>query len=1785
MKKIILFFSVVLLLIGTAISVSADNAFLWSYERYGDGVVITGYNGTQTDVYIPSYITEGEVEYPVLKLDDKLFYGNTAINSVTLGSGIEEIGESTFEGASNLVCIVTNNELNAIGDRAFYGCASFNSIILYDAVTSIADNAFVGCDKLTIWCNESQTAYDYAVEKGIKYEILNPDAEPEIYTYESITYYIFNGEAIAVSADTSVNNVVLPSVIEGYPVTELRETFRDHTTLVSVSLPNTLKAIGDYSFCNCTALIEVTIPDSVNKIGSYAFSNCTVLTDIDIPDSITDIGAYTFTDCKNLKNVTLSKSLTVINEGLFRQCKNLVDISLPDGITNIGKFAFSQCESLKNVVIPTGVINIEREAFYSCDNLETVTMANSVISLGTRAFASCENLTTVVSSQNLESIGNETFDYCYKLSCPINISDSVISIGTNAFSCNAVLAVNENSYAHTYAVNNNLLYYINKNNSEPEFYTVTGVKYYINNGEAVAVLFDGSVDTVEIPFSVGGYPVTEIRAAFRNHSSLISVSLPETLKIIGDRSFENCTILESIDIPENVLSVGKFAFSECDSIKKIDIPASVSSIEKYAFYQCGNISEVVFYGDTIYIGDLAFSGLSSLTEVTIPKNATFGFLTFGSCGKLTTVIFEEGSTVIGSEMFSSCGSLKNITIPETMIEIKSNAFFNCPALNNISIPVGVKKIGSQAFSRCTNLTSIIIPDSVTTIGDSAFAYCTALVSVSLPAELEEIPSKLFLNCKELNNVNIPESVISIGKSAFETCESLLVLTIPDSVATMYTSSFPANTILAVKEDSQAHTFAVDNNLLCYVMMGEEQIKIYVVDGITYLIDNGEAVAVDFDGSNTTVEIPETIYDFPVTRLVGTFREQPNLLTVILPDSLKAIDKETFYFCTGLTNLTIPDGVTFIGDKAFYWCYNLSDINIPDNVNYIGKYAFRYCIKLKKQIVIPETVTSIENFAFQESGITGVIIPDTVTEIKYGAFERTSIRNISIPNNVSSIAGGVFSSCKFLSDVKLPDGLTTIERALFEDCISLENIKIPENVTSIKENAFSGCVALKNIVIPENVTTIKENAFSGCVVLKNIVIPKSVTLIEDGAFPSNIILIVHENSYAHTYAVENDLLYFILRKGENPEISYGVGITGTVTYTDGTPVSEATVEIIYGDGTVKESVITDENGVYEFTYAEVGRYTLKASDSENRSSSEIVSIKRMNVFDVFMTGETDLILKKSYNISGTATGSDDISVLLTDIDGNVIASAKTIDSGFTFVNIPNGTYILKAESDVGYKTMEITVFNSDVTGLDITIEAQSASISGYVEVEDREFKHHRRNWVHITLYNSEGVAVAQAKSDGDGRYTFTNLALDEYTIVAETSEMRPDKHKHFDRSHTLIGYAYVDVCEEIAYEAETIVLYEENDYLSTISGKVTANGEHQACEVILTNVFRHEISRITTNKNGKYSFTNVRDGMYFITAVTENKGMGFAVVVVRNGEVFGDTDIKVLKSSRVSAHEEIMNSIPECTGRDDAMKHKDKIIAEKKFYDSLPEKEKKHFSKEYKERLNKLSEWISCCEYTENGGKMEKGGMVVSGEEMEKEDKVELILNITKHDGHTVPDDGIKTSDDYIQQSVEDCAGDRNLIGYYDITLSKSVNGTEHKIESICRDTDTTGKIRITMEIPEEERGHKHYSFVHVHNGETTTLVDLDDNPDTITFEVDRFSTFALAYTDEDLASALLLGDVNNDGVVNAKDIVFLRKYITGGYDIKIYMEASDTNMDGIVNAKDIIYLRKYVTGGYDVELN
>lgn len=157
-------------------------------------------------------------------------------------------------------------------------------------------------------------------------------------TIDDLQFTLIHGDTeYSVSAvdPTSIAGALdIPATYNGKPVTEIplmgfgvEDDETDRPDITSVTLPTSIKTIGDYSFNQCRALTSVVLPDSLTSIGIGAFSYCTSLTSIVLPNSITVIEMQTFFGCHALISVVLPDSLTELWDDAFYSCYDLASIT------------------------------------------------------------------------------------------------------------------------------------------------------------------------------------------------------------------------------------------------------------------------------------------------------------------------------------------------------------------------------------------------------------------------------------------------------------------------------------------------------------------------------------------------------------------------------------------------------------------------------------------------------------------------------------------------------------------------------------------------------------------------------------------------------------------------------------------------------------------------------------------------------------------------------------------------------------------------------------------------------------------------------------------------------------------------------------------------------------------------------------------------------------------------------------------------------------------------------------------------------------------------------------------------------------------------------------------------------------------------------------------------------------------------------------------------------------------------------------------------------------------
>lgn len=266
--------------------------------------------------------------------------------------------------------------------------------------------------------------------------------------------------------------------------------------------------------------------------------------------------------------------------------------------------------------------------------------------------------------------------------------------------------------------------------------------------------------------------------AFRRYSSMVAVSIPDTVTMINGCAFDGCEKLSTLTIPDSVTYIGGAAFMYA-GLHSIHLPQHLTTITNSLFYACSNLSSISIPQGVKTIERSAFKGCHGLVSVEFPNSIeTIGEHAFYHCESLTSISIPSGVTCIESMTFYGCSALKSVDIPNTVTSIKSGAFYGCICLSSIYIPSSVTEIRNGAFYDCSSLTSIVIPNGVTEICQKVFCNCTGLTSIVIPEGVTKIGYGAFSGCSQLTEIFLPSSIEHVDAAAFFTGAANTIFHVP-----------------------------------------------------------------------------------------------------------------------------------------------------------------------------------------------------------------------------------------------------------------------------------------------------------------------------------------------------------------------------------------------------------------------------------------------------------------------------------------------------------------------------------------------------------------------------------------------------------------------------------------------------------------------------------------------------------------------------------------------------------------------------------------------------------------------------------------------------------------------------------------------------------------------------------------------------------------------------------------------------------------------------------------------
>jgi hypothetical protein len=636
--------------------------------------------------------------------------------------------------------------------------------------------------------------------------------------------------------------------------------------------------------------------------------------------------------------------------------------------------------------------------------------------------------------------------------------------------------------------------------AEPEKYENVSVcgdyEYVLSDDNAVITGYTGSDLVIDIPEELDGYKVTKVGDRAFSGETFATVTIPDTVTVIGVEAFSGCRLswvedseycLYGFYLPDSVIEIGERAFKDVNfNINPFKIPASIQTIGRGAFEDSFTVIE--FADGLEKVPDYALYKASRLSASLLPETVTeIGKYAFYKCTSLTQVEWNENITTIGKSAFYGCTS---------MSEAARKSDYNSHA--RIDMPDALKNIGDFAFGGWGpedeyTSTTIEMPLDLEDFSPSIF-YGTKIETLHLPRVIDCLAkyvtyeqhyksyfgplSNLYINnivfnsdhipdycckgMKMLYSITIPDDINSIGCEAFAECERLSII-------------FGCDDKNLQDYDKQYRSKRFEG----LVGVGDRAFYDcnFELDNI-YLRHDFEYIGDDAFGQARI----ENVY-FPLITLDDKNWGRYQI-------GCRAFD--------GARKITFAEGTTFIPDNA---CYGDSFL---------------------KEVVIPDTVEEIGNYAFREAGYSGAVelaVPDNITTIGEGAFWDCVFTIVNIPQKVTAIPDYAYSGCTFKNGAGIPSGITSIGKYAFSEC-TIDSVVIPGMVTEIAEGVLKGAnfdslslhdniysigayafadSNITQIVLPSRVYSIGEGAFSNCSNLTKVEIPKSVTSLGRDAF--------------------------------------------------------------------------------------------------------------------------------------------------------------------------------------------------------------------------------------------------------------------------------------------------------------------------------------------------------------------------------------------------------------------------------------------------------------------------------------------------------------------------------------------------------------------------------------------------------------------------------------------------------------------------------------------------------------
>ena len=689
--------------------------------------------------------------------------------------------------------------------------------------------------------------------------------------------------------------------------------FYECTGLNSISFGNGIKVIGNYSFAGCGSLRDVAIPDlcSLGQIGDHAFYSCTNLTKFTLPINVSYVGDYAFAECRFLSD--------------FVMC-NYGDANDRSNLTELGWNVFENCETLSSLTFPANYNEaVDISLVKGCKNLRYITARSKKMTF-------------------TEKINGEVYCFdCFKEMLsgdPVNGTfyfegrdDSTLHTFTRD-NCFAFSYIDYNSDTTQYEKKDKYELTV----QEPKVVGEEGRSTYVvnSNNELISSTIGTGVEQLDIPDPIGPYHIYRIGAnRFANNCNLKMVSLPASVVSIGDNAFKGCHNLATVIFNNSSVEIGTDAFKTQDytgashrgSCKGIENESDNSPSKKLTFV--GEISP----SSTPYLYAMSEDGRynngSQLktyvrycsgwpTNLVVQYNEEKGvseLIDFPAFSQLSDYTDKTDYPYLtDSQREAAKTALDKYTNNQNLTEDQQH--FIDSALN-VVIPEGIQAIKDGLFVAKEDADAARLREdkTVTIYGLDAIEVndfrsadgtkaAAHLKGINILGNTASIAANAFGGCEKLKTVNITGNMSSIGDYAFKDCPALDDVTLSGTINSLGLIPFTGCDKLSNVSFLGNDYFSCDNSII-YGMSGGAKARI-------------------------------------IECLEGRTSKY------VKPSELA--------------------GVTSIAPRAFQGCDALREIDLTESeITTVPEYAFAGTTEMRT-IKLPTTCTTIENYAFQKSGM-------------------------------------------------------------------------------------------------------------------------------------------------------------------------------------------------------------------------------------------------------------------------------------------------------------------------------------------------------------------------------------------------------------------------------------------------------------------------------------------------------------------------------------------------------------------------------------------------------------------------------------------------------------------------------------------------------------------------------------------------------------------------------------------------------------------------------------------------